>query len=1735
MTEPAARPFVATFYSYKGGVGRTTLAANTAAALAVHGKTLLWDLDIEAPGLHLIRDLRPSRPVKAGSFDRLLDWQIADCRPLTSRSLKAWDACVLPVERLASLHLLPAYADDKTLLRAYAQLDWARFFGREPDKGLDLIDALLAQWAEQGYEFVVIDSRTGITDLGALLAAAVPDITFLVGNFGRQNTLGLRLIWQALQAAVDDKLPGRSERGLAALQRRLVVSPMPQLDADRLSAAYQTWTEAFGLRPTEWLEIDEWPDLRFSESVLLISNPQLGPAPQYRQVAQAVLDARQAQREATRADAEQSRLYPELVRGTGHANGSASARGKAAQEQGQRFEDRVAHVLQLLRYSVQRETLVDSNRVDMIATLHSTLKDEAWMVECKDSQATKEMVEKLALWAGQPEAKSRQMSPMLVAQGFAPAALKSARDCNVSCFTLAQLEERLFNFKPYLAQLRAGFEQSPLAQAYVAQRVVAARREPADERADSEQPIPELLAQGVAWTQGQGKPLWLLLGDYGTGKTAFTQRLAYELAKHCETDAAAPAPVLINLRDYPNLTTLETVVEEHLAKTLSLRGSAGALLHLLHRGRCVLLLDSFDEMGLAAVGVSVDEQFRQLARPMVQPGQAGRMLITCREEFFRERKDAESAAAGVTDRLVRPGSVLEQAARAFDVHIDTLAYFDDDQVREYLAKHLGEREGERAFEQIRSVHGLADLATRPQLLEIVLDSLPELMQRGGKVNAGLLYFTYINRWLRRHRSTSSQLSQDALLQLLELLAQTLWARGAAPLHYTQLLAEVQRHQKLFPERDPVRVDLELRSNAFLLRSPDGLYRFSHRSFLEFFFARRLWRLAEARDAEGFGEALGAAPLRIEVVRFFADLWRSQGHEPCALTAEMLVVKQYPPTVATNLLRLGHWQGLEAAEDEMRVWARTLPAHGALLAGADLSLMNLSRVTLAGAVLNQANLTNARLVGANLSEASLLGASAADADFSDANCRGLVATGLDAPSSSWRGAKVVDARLSDANLRDSDWRGAVLSRSSFDGAQLDLAIFGAGHRRQLQGADVARCSLWHGEKPRKLSSVRSVPRWRLLPLGQIHSLAYSSKGEFLAAGCSDGSVCVFDAVTRRELRRLSAHQRAVSTVAWSPDQRRLVSGGEDGTARVWDTNSGQELHSIDLSSGKVCCVALSPDGKMLAIACEHGLFVWACSARRAPRPMKGHAAAVTCVAWAPGGELLASGSGDGSVFVWTVKTGSRFADFATGDRAIKGLAWIDESSGLIFGNADGVVWRGTLKPNQNLHVLIEGMGDYLESIVRSANEKLIAVSGSRGRVLLWDVTAGRCLRSIDTGWGPVSSLTWSPDGRWLSGGSWPETVTIWEASTGVALSRIAGNGQWIHSVSWSNDGRWLVSGGTDGVLRLWDAQSGRELRRFGDLPIWINSVAMSPDGKKAVGATNGVLYLWDVSIDGAVSAPLEKLIVSELRYAQGQKSISHVAWSADSSLVAWGDESGTVIVWNAVTGEKLHTLEGHARKVLRVAFLPDGIRLESVAADNSVHIWDLSDGRSMHQMKLDGNAQSFAWSADGALLAAGSRMGTVSVFDGQSGQALWSAESHHGEVVCLAWSADNQWLISGDVGGLVLIWQAATGTLHRDFSVRSPVRTIAWSSAGELAVGGSLLTCYQIAPDQLPKDGPLWLYQSRIIDAGPAVTLYPDGSHAGSGEALEWLEYEELPGKPADAMTQLPLLHRASDAPWLRRD
>jgi WD40 repeat protein len=78
---------------------------------------------------------------------------------------------------------------------------------------------------------------------------------------------------------------------------------------------------------------------------------------------------------------------------------------------------------------------------------------------------------------------------------------------------------------------------------------------------------------------------------------------------------------------------------------------------------------------------------------------------------------------------------------------------------------------------------------------------------------------------------------------------------------------------------------------------------------------------------------------------------------------------------------------------------------------------------------------------------------------------------------------------------------------------------------------------------------------------------------------------------------------------------------------------------------------------------------------------------------------------------------------------------------------------------------------------------------------------------------VTSLAFTPDGRWLASGSWDKTVKIWDVETGHELQTLAGHNRPIYTVAFDSRGRWLAAGSQDGTIKLWQLGEAAEQGRL----------------------------------------------------------------------------------------------------------------------------------------------------------------------------------------------------------------------------------------------------------------------------------------------------------------------------------
>lgn len=247
-----------TFYSYKGGVGRTLVLANVAYYLARFGqKVVALDLDLEAPGLHykLLPRHQKEDQLPGGVVDYLdafiTEGQVPDNTEdyLVSIPLR---------ESIAGqIHLMPAgRAPSAAYWHKLSRLDLHHLFYCDNAAGIPLFLELKERIRET-YEpdFLLVDARTGITEIGGVATTVLPDqiVCLLLNN--RENLDGARSVLRGLRHA--PRPPGMSPSvSIVPVLSRIPSSEDADWDQGMIAAVRQH-LNAPADRLEDTLELDE--------------------------------------------------------------------------------------------------------------------------------------------------------------------------------------------------------------------------------------------------------------------------------------------------------------------------------------------------------------------------------------------------------------------------------------------------------------------------------------------------------------------------------------------------------------------------------------------------------------------------------------------------------------------------------------------------------------------------------------------------------------------------------------------------------------------------------------------------------------------------------------------------------------------------------------------------------------------------------------------------------------------------------------------------------------------------------------------------------------------------------------------------------------------------------------------------------------------------------------------------------------------------------------------------------------------------------------------------------------------------------------------------------------------------------------------------------------------------------------------------------------------------------------
>lgn len=564
--------------------------------------------------------------------------------------------------------------------------------------------------------------------------------------------------------------------------------------------------------------------------------------------------------------------------------------------------------------------------------------------------------------------------------------------------------------------------------------------------------------------------------------------------------------------------------------------------------------------------------------------------------------------------------------------------------------------------------------------------------------------------------------------------------------------------------------------------------------------------------------------------------------------------------------------------------------------------------------------------------------------------------------------------------------------------------------------------------------------------QVQGLAFRYDGKLLASASHDGTVRVWDVTTGLELLTLDAHEGGAHAVSFSPDGTRLATAGMDDTVKVWDSVTGDLLLTLEAPSGgfhKGNAFAFSPDGSFLAVAGANGsvvltdmetgktalqldgkppiafhpqgitlatmdkqgssVILWDLPGSLASRSgkiqytLEGFTNPVLEMTYSPDGNRLATGSQDGSTWVWSLdsENGEKLLDLPGHIGAIWDISFFPDGLSMLTASVDGTIRKWDVSPQNNIGLLVlSGHKDRFTQVAIDRNDKYLATAGYDGKVTVWTMPDGQNLFTLSAHTGPVWDVTFSPDGQSLATSGADNTAKVWDLRASLASPdssprlEITGHQNpssnlnhqpGIRQVSFSPDGSQLLTAGADGVIKLWQVATGQEIAafHFEPTPYSLRGVvcaAFSPDGEYLAGLTEGpesMVRVWEIDSGN--------IIFEKSRHVEMDVNFD-LAFSPDGKRLAISGLNITVTIYDILSDQVSSTISGYKSAVMGMDLSLDGSLLATSHADGLVKVWDLLTGQEL--LSLTGNSgpvSSVVFSPNGKYLITSGYDGTARVF------------------------------------------------------------------------------------------------------------------------------------------------------------
>jgi len=198
-------------------------------------------------------------------------------------------------------------------------------------------------------------------------------------------------------------------------------------------------------------------------------------------------------------------------------------------------------------------------------------------------------------------------------------------------------------------------------------------------------------------------------------------------------------------------------------------------------------------------------------------------------------------------------------------------------------------------------------------------------------------------------------------------------------------------------------------------------------------------------------------------------------------------------------------------------------------------------------------------------------------------------------------------------------------------------------------------------------------------------------------------------------------------------------------------------------------------------------------------------------------------------------------------------------------------------------------------------------------------------------------------------------------------------------------------------------------------------AVSSDGRHALFVQGRSVQLRDTETGEVAVSPLEG----------HSATVSSAVFSPDGTRIVSASADNTVRIWDSQTGAELIRLQGHTATVFSAVFSPDGTHIVSASADKTIRVWNSRTGEELEVGGLQGHTAtvfSAVFSPDGTRIVSASADKTIRVWNSSTGEEVGSPlQGHTDQVLWAVFSPDGH-IVSASVDNTICVWEPETGQM-----------------------------------------------------------------------------------------------------------